>query len=476
MDDEAIIDERLERALGRAWSDDRGWELLTRLTELPHRMGGSPGERRAAEIVREELTDAGLEDVEFQEFSMQYWERGSTEFAVLGSETTTGGSGGSGTDSDPQRDSPESGSTGVDRSFEAIALPYAPAGDVEGPLVDVGYGTPSELEDVDLQGAIAVASTTTPSGQRFVHRMEKFGHAVAAGAKAFVFANHVPGQLPPTGALKFDSEAAVPGVGVSAETHDWLTEYAERGARGRLRVDASTQDGSSQNVHGTLGPDTDEEVLVVAHYDAHDITEGALDNGCGISTVAAATSVLSAIEDDLDCRVRIAGVGCEEIGLLGAEAMADELDLESIHAVLNVDGAGRFRNLTAYSHGSEPIAELAEAVTDAAGQPVVNESDPHPFSDHWPFLRAGVPALQLHSEPPEGAERGRGWGHTSADTRDKVDPRNLREHAMLTALLVRELTRTDVPRVETSELREQLREQEYEPGMRAAEVWPDRWE
>ncbi|ELZ20164.1 peptidase M28 [Haloterrigena salina JCM 13891] len=452
----------LERALGRAWTDDRAWTLLTRLTELPHRMGGSPNERHAADIVRETLSDAGLEDVREQEFSMQYWERGSTEFAVVGGEH--------GKDDEPdRREIP-------DRSFEALALPYSPAGDVGGPLVDVGYGTPEEIADAELQGAIAVASTTTPRDQRFVHRMEKFGHAVAAGAEAFVFANHVSGQLPPTGALAFDAEAAAPGVGVSAETHDWLTDYAERGARARLRVDATTTDGSSRNVHGVVGPDTDDEVLVVAHYDAHDITEGALDNGCGIATVAGATAILSALEDDLDRRVRIAGVGCEEIGLLGAEAMAEELDLESVRAVVNVDGAGRFRNLRALSHGSEDLEELTEDVTSAVGQPVVHEPDPHPFSDHWPFLRAGVPALQLHSEPPEGGERGRGWTHTTADTRDKVDRRNLREHAVLTALLVRELTRADVARIEADDLRERLREQEYEPGMRAADIWPDAWD
>ncbi|WP_126662267.1 M28 family metallopeptidase [Haloterrigena salifodinae] len=484
----------LERALGRAWTDDRAWTLLTRLTELPHRMGGSPNERRAAEIIRETLSDAGLEGVRVQEFPMQYWERGSTEFAVLGGEH--------GKDNEPDRRKT------LDRSFEAIALPYSPAGDVEGPLVDVGYGTPDEIADAELQGAIAVASTTTPRDQRFVHRMEKFGHAVAAGAKAFVFANHVSGQLPPTGALTFDVEAAAPGVGVSAETHDWLTDYAERGARARIRVDATTTDGSSRNVHGVLGSEargasdessgqrggftassettesspgprdaeTDDEVLVVAHYDAHDITEGALDNGCGIATVAGATAILAALEEDLDCRVRIAGVGCEEIGLLGAEAMAKKLDLESVRAVVNVDGAGRFRNLRALSHGSADLEELAEDVTSAVGQPVVDESDPHPFSDHWPFLRAGVPALQLHSEPPEGSERGRGWTHTTADTRDKVDRRNLREHAMLTALLVRELTRTEVSRVDTADLQERLREQEYEPGMRAADIWPDAWD
>lgn len=463
------FDERLERAIGRAWTDDRPWRLLTRLTELPHRMGGSPSERRAAEIVRETFSNAGLEGGRFQEFSMQYWERGATEFAVVGGERT-------GPSSTDTIDAESVDAERIDRSFEALALPYAPAGDVEGPLVDVGYGTPEELESVDLQGAIAVASTTTPPGQRFVHRMEKFGHAVAAGANAFVFANHVHGQLPPTGALKFDGEAAVPGIGVSAETHDWLTEYADRGARARVRVNASTEVGSSQNVHGVVGPETDEELLVVAHYDAHDITEGALDNGCGIATVAGAVPILETLADDLGCRVRIVAVGCEELGLLGAEALTEQLDLESVRAVVNVDGAGRYRNLKALSHGSERLAELADEVTDAVGQPVVHDPDPHPFSDHWPFLREGVPALQLHSEPPEGGERGRGWGHTTADTRDKVDPRNLREHAVLTALLVRELTRTDVGRIDVEELRERLRDQEFEPGMRAAEVWPDEWD
>ncbi|SER25789.1 M28 family metallopeptidase [Natrinema salaciae] len=454
--DDSDPDPALERAIGRAWIDDRPWDLLTRLAELPDRMGGSGGERRAAELVRDALADAGLADVRFDEFPMQHWERGTTEFAVFGGDGAT----------DAER---------IERSFEAIALPYSPADDIEGPLVDVGYGTPDEIDDANVRDGIAVASTTTPPNERFVHRMETFGHAVTAGAAAFVFGNHVPGQLPPTGALKFDTEAAVPGVGVSAETRDWLTDYADRGARARLRVDATTRGGSSQNVHGTLGPKTDEEVLVLAHYDAHDIGEGALDNGCGMATVVGATAVLAAIEDQLERSVRIAGVGCEELGLLGAEALADELDRESIHAVVNVDGAGRVRNLRALSHGSEALAALADDVTDAVDRPVVHDSEPHPFSDHWPFLRAGVPALQLHSEPPAGGERGRGWGHTAADTRDKVDSRVLRDHAILTALLVRELAARDVPRIDGEALRERLRDQAYEPGMRAAGIWPDSW-
>ncbi|EMA33224.1 M28 family metallopeptidase [Halobiforma nitratireducens] len=457
-DDDPRIDQydpTLERALGRAWRDDLSWELLTQLTELPHRMGGSEHELQAAEIVAETFEDAGLEGVERREFPMQRWQRGHAEFTVLRSD-------------------------GPNRPFAAIALPYSPAGDVEGPLVDVGHGTPEQIAEAgdDLEGAIAVASTTTPPGERFVHRMEKFGHAIDAGADAFVFVNHVEGQLPPTGALEFADEAAAPGIGVSAETGDWLAEYADRGTRARIAVEATTEAATSRNVSGVVGPETDEEVVVVAHYDSHDIAEGALDNGCGIATVTGAASILATVADDLelDCRVRIVGVGCEEIGLLGAEALAAELDFESVRAVVNVDGAGRFRNLVAMTHSSDELGELADRVTDAAGQPVVRDDDPHPFSDHWPFLRAGIPALQLHSDPPEGGDRGRGWGHTAADTRDKVDPRNLREHAMLTALLVLAATETPIERIDETALREALRAQEYEPGMRAADIWPAEWD
>ncbi|USZ67176.1 M28 family metallopeptidase [Halorussus salilacus] len=435
----------IDRLLGETWRDDYPWEFITRLTEIENRMGGHPGERRAADLVVEGFERAGARNVGVESFEMRRWSRGDAELAVT----------------DP-----------VERSFETIALPYSPPGEVRGELVDAGYGTPEELDELDLRGKIVVASTTTPEGSRFVHRMEKFGHAAAAGAEAFVFRNHKPGQLPPTGSLEFDAQAAVPGVGVSKETGAWLTDYADRGATASLRVDATTERATSHNAVAELGPDTDEEVVVVGHHDAHDIAEGALDNGCGITTVVAAAHLLA--EMDLDTRVRIAGVGCEEIGLLGAEALAERLDLDDVRAVVNVDGAGRFRDLLAYTHGSEAMADLVEAVADEANQPVDTTDRVHPFSDHWPFLKRGVPALQLHSV---SGERGRGWGHTHADTRDKVDDRNLREHAMLTALLVRKLAGTDeVPRRSPEAVAAELRADDYEAGMKAAGIWPEGWD
>ena len=438
------MDDTARELAGRAFADPFPWRFLTELVEVGPRLGGSPGERRAADHVAAALDDYGA-DATVEPFDVQRWERDTTDLSVHV----------------PARD--------VERAFDPIALPYSPPGDVSGELVDVGHGTPEEVDDADVAGKIVVAATDSPPGSRFVHRMEKFGHAAAAGAAAFVFAHDTPGQLAPTGALRFGEEAAIPGVGVSYETGAWLREYAAEGTA-RLRVDATTEPGTSQNVVGALGPETDEAVLLVAHLDAHDISEGALDNGCGIATAVTAVRYLA--DCDLDRRVLVAGVGCEETGLLGAQALADRLDCDRLRAVVNVDGAGRHRDLRALTHGSEPVRDLAERVVDELGQPLHVTETPHPYSDHWPFLQRGVPALQLHSRRGDSRERGRGWGHTAADTRDKADPRTLRTHAVVTALLVRALTQADLPRVDTADLRGRLEDTDAEPGMRAAGVWP----
>ncbi len=484
--------QRLAAAIGRAWTDDEPWRFLTDLTAIGGRMAGSPGERRAADRIADAFERAGLRDVRTDDFELAAWERGNANLRVR---------------------TPDRTGENLTREFEALALPYSPKGAVSGALVDVGHGTPAEIDAADVDGRIAIASTTTPEGTRFVHRMEKFGYAIESGAIAFVFVNHLDGQLPPTGSLTFGEEAAAPAVGVSAETGAWLREYAVNAAgpvaTAELTVDATTDPGESRNVIGRVGPNTDERLLLVAHYDGHDIAEGALDNGCGIATVVTAARILAdgpgsgGDADDggdagdtgdmgdagdadggsdrkrpaplLPIGVDVVAVGAEEVGLLGAEQLARTTDLNAVRGVVNVDGAGRFRDLVAMTHTSETTASVVEAVSNATRHPIDVRTEPHPFSDQWPFVRRGVPALQLHSD---SGERGRGWGHTHADTRDKIDDRNVREHAALVALLVTEFAAAerDPERLDTAALATAFREAGFETGMRAADLWPADWE
>jgi len=438
---------KLDAALGAAWRDDAPYGFLCELCELADRMAGHDGERRAADRVADAFEAAGVRDVATESFPLSTWTRGDTTVRVT----------------DP-----------VDRTFEGLALPYSPAATIEGPLVDVGHGTVEEIEDAALDGAVALARTDSPTDGRFVHRMESFGHAIDAGAEAFLFRNHVDGQLPPTGSLRFDEEARAPGVGVSKEAGAWLADYADRDADVRVAVDASTDPGESRYVHGILGPaDADREIVVVAHFDAHDVAEGALDNGCGIAVVVALARALGRLDDDaLDVRVRVAGVGAEEVGLRGAYALAEDLDLDAVDAVVNVDGAGRHRNAVAMTHASDALERAVTEVADDVDHPVDVQPDPHPWSDHWPFVREGVPAVQLHSD---SGDPGRGWGHTAADTLDKTDSRTIRSHAMLATLLVHELQDETFDRLDADALRDALVEQGYDSGMEAAGIWPGAW-
>ncbi len=65
-------------------------------------------------------------------------------------------------------------------------------------------------------------------------------------------------------------------------------------------------------------------------------------------------------------------------------------------------------------------------------------------SDHFPFALAGVPAGTLSSKDSRQGMIGRGWGHTEADTVDKVSLRGLQMGAILTArVLLRMSTASD---------------------------------
>ena len=442
------MDDRVARVLGQAWEDSRPWQVLTQLTEFEDRLGGHPGEQQAATLVAETLSEVGVEDVETDSFGIPVWTRGETSLLV------------------------HVHGRDRERTFEACSLPYCPEATVEGPLVDVGYGTPAELDEHAVDGAMVVASTQTPpAADRFHHRMEKIGRAADAGAEGFVFANHRPGQLPPTGSVRVAD--TLPAVGVSYEPGEWLREYAEEGAAVRLNVTASIEPGTSRNVLGRVGPETDEELLLLAHLDAHDLAEGALDNGCGVAVLVAVASMLT--EVDPDRGVRIAAVGCEELGLQGSETLAATMDTDEVAAVVNLDGVGRHRTMRALAHGDERVQSVAERVFERVGHPLEVEPEPHPYSDHWPFLRRGVPSLQLHSQADDAEGHWeRGWTHTRADTRDKTDSRNIREHAMLTTLLVLELAGEQLDAIEESTLRERFAD--AEPSMCAAGMWPEDWD
>ncbi|WP_290814831.1 M28 family metallopeptidase [Halovivax sp.] len=438
--------------LGELYRSDVGWRLLADLVDLNNRMPGQEGEHRGAAYVRERFEEHDLDGIAVEEFPIPGWWRGEASLELHGVEPE-------------QR---------FAHQHELVTLPGVPAGEVTGEIADLGHAVPEDFEDVDLSGKIAMASSRTPDDyDRWVHRMEKYCLAVEAGADGFLFRNHVEGCLPPTGDVgKIDRAAEVPAVGVSKEVGDRLLRYCDRGdVEATLAVDCRNEPATSRNVEAVVGPDTDREVLFTAHVDGHDVGTAAADNGAGCVLVVEVARALKAIEDDLETRVRLVVFGAEETGLYGSYYWSQTRDLDRVKCVFNVDGVGYSRDLKVHTHGFEGIADAIAETGAEFDVDLATEDGLYPHSDHWPFVQRGIPGSQGLSETDD---EGRGWGHTHADTLDKMDVRDLRDLTIYCATAVAKLAERDreIEPVGEDVIREMAVDGGYDVGMKAIGHWP----
>jgi len=392
--------------IGHAHAEAVSWEILSDLVDIGNRMAGHEGEQAAMERIERAFREHGLRDVSIDRFEIPAWFRGESSLELVGHDRR------------------------YDSRHELLALPGTPAVEATADLVDVGYGTPAEFDEESVAGKLVVASSGTPAAyDRWFHRREKYDEAVDRGAVGFLFRSHMEGCLPPTGDIgDEEGEGAIPGVGVSRELGNRLVRYCENSdVEARLSVDCRTETASSGTVSGVLGPETEQEILVTAHHDAHDIAEGAKDNGCGCALVVELARLLAGIEDQLETRVRFVTFGAEEIGLRGSTRMANQCNLSGITGIINLDGIGDSRELAVDTHGFEQLGRLFDAVSEQVDVPIEIKDQMNTHSDHWSFVRQGVPGVIAYSI---GGSDERGWGHTHADTLDKLDKRDLQALAV----------------------------------------------
>lgn len=427
--------------IGDTYTSDVGWNLLVELADCSPRLAGSDGERAAAEATRERL-DEYARETRIEPFTIQGWERGDSRIQADG------------------------------ESYDPVALPRSPSTEASGELVDCGHGLPEEF-DRDLEGAVVMVSSGVPDWyERLVHRREKYYSAVEAGATGFVFRHHEPGCLEITGGVGRAEQPVgeIPAVGVSYEVGKRLARRAA-GKRVTVGVDATLGEADSYNVRAELGPDTDERLLVTSHIDAHDISEGALDNAAGTATVVEIARAIADREAELDTRVEFVCFGAEEVGLQGSSRLAEMVAPESVRAVVNLDGVARGREITVGTQGFDGIEAATETVADRFDHPL--EVDPRisPHSDHWPFIKRGIPGCHVFSN-----DLTRGWGHTPADTVDKLDVRDLRNAAVVLTELVVELAdeRADLEPKSFETLEAELEAQNLVEGLRVMGDYPTR--
>jgi len=438
--------------LGDIWTSDEPYlNLLELCDDIGNRWAGSPSEHAAGEFIQSKLVAYGLQKVHLEPVQFGAWERGTATLRMIAP---------------------------IAKDFSCVALPYCPAGEITGELIDVGDGEEDDFARLGeaVRGKIAIsAAETNPAGRpggKLSHRTDKLARAVAAGALGFIFVNQNPGLLHITGGIggPGGTPAAIIGVGVSWETGSAILRLAKRGEVTRLTIRTGGRffENTSYNVVGDIPGSRwpDELVLVGAHYDGHDISQGALDDGAGTVVGMEAARVLAALSPEAIGRtIRIVLFCGEEVGLFGSWAYTADHpdDAGRTRFMLNLDTAGRGKggsDSLSLTGAPDLIPYFREhALAAKYDYPVTHRFQSH--SDHFPYALRGIPTATLSSPDDKSTLVGRGWGHTEADTVDKASLRGLQMAAALAARVLLQVSAdADFPgrRRSRDEVLEQVRD------------------
>ncbi len=347
---------------------------------------------------------------------------------------------------------------GIRFEVRAAAMPFSVATPLEGitaPLVDAGFATDEELEELGekTRGAILLVETIPLEDidglfREYIEASRIEERAFAAGAAGVVYMG-----ARPSGVLHRHNASLGPD-------NEHPLAILEREAAGRalrllraghrldltLRIDAESGPAyTSWNVIGEIEGSAEPKDIVIigAHIDSWGLGTGALDNACNVAMVLDIARQMARLGMRPKRTIRFALWNGEEQGLYGSweytKAHADEMDR---HVMVSSYDTGTGRIIGLYTGGNPDVLEAAErALVPIAGLgPFTNLDQPSFGTDHFDFMLQGVANLVANQDP---ANYGPNY-HAATDTFDKVELDTMRINAAIAAVVTWQFANMDV--------------------------------
>ncbi|HEX2091603.1 MAG TPA: M20/M25/M40 family metallo-hydrolase, partial [Longimicrobiaceae bacterium] len=236
-----------------------------------------------------------------------------------------------------------------------------------------------------------------------------------------------------------------PTVDLSCEDYGLVYRLAENGQGPQLRVDADAELQGEvpvfnvfAEIRGRERPN--EYVMLSAHFDSWDGASGATDNGTGTVTMMEAMRILKKVYPNPRRTILVGHWSGEEQGLNGSRAfVADHPEVVAgLQALFNQDnGTGRVSNvgMQGFTEAATFFRGWLSRVPEEIRRHIQVQAPGTPSaggSDHSSFVCAGAPAFMLGSL---SWDYGTYTWHTNRDTFDKIAFDDLRNNAVLTAML-----------------------------------------
>ena len=419
----------LVKIAGEGLVESHAFEYLTQLSDdVGARVTGSPQSQKAVEWSLVKMRAIGLENVRAEKFQIwRGWTRGTAQAEVT----------------DP-----------IHRRLNVDAMGWTgstPAAGAQGELVAANvFNLDEEMKDpVKFTGKIIlmVVKGEPKKGQDGLLLFTQFGDFVKLAAKNGAVAIF-GGQggfksegmnLTHTGILGFSADFNIPVLSLTTEDQSQLERFLDSGKKvhARLNVHNKFSDGpvETANAVGEIrGREHPEEILVVgAHLDSWDLSEGATDNGMGsVSVLAAAEAILRSGQRPRRT-IRFVLFNGEEQGLLGSYAYVkqhqSEMDNHLGDLVLD-EGQGPVKEFQLGGR-NDLTGDFQEFVDSLANIRSIKVSDKVEFgTDTGPFIMAGLPGINMNQDSPEYKYT----HHSAADALEEVKPDVLAQDATIMAM------------------------------------------
>jgi carboxypeptidase Q len=328
----------------------------------------------------------------------------------------------------------------------------------------------SSFDELNALGRERVNGRIVLFNEKFDDRMAKQGYGEEAYRQAQVYRSRGPSaaarlgavaslirsvggaqfRLPHTGSTRYATDAPkVPAGAVAGEDADMIAALAAQGSvRMHLVLTPKTlPDVESYNVIADYkGTEHPEQVVIVSgHLDSWDLGTGAIDDAAGVAVAMQTIQLLKQLNLRPRRTIRMVAWMNEENGLAGGRAYAKDYASELANHIAAIEsdrGAGHpLGFVTSASTAAIELLAPVSKVLESTGAGLSRRVEESPEADITPIATAGVPAFGLWQDSRTYFD----YHHTSADTFDKVSPRELSENAAVMAVLAYALAQMPQP-------------------------------
>jgi hypothetical protein len=460
----------LVKIAGEGLVESHAFEYLTQLSDdVGARVTGSPESQKAVDWSLGKMRAIGLENVHAEKFHIwRGWTRGTAQAELTAP---------------------------IRRRLNVDAMGWTgstPAAGAEGELVAANvFNLDEEKKDpAKYMGKIIlmVAQGEPKKGQDGMLIFTQFSDFVKLMAKNRAVAIF-GGQggfksegmnLTHTGILGFSADFNIPVLSLTTEDQNQLERFLDSGKKVhvRLNVHNTFSDGpvETANAVGEIrGREHPEEILVVgAHLDSWDLSEGATDNGMGsVSVLAAAEAILRSGQRPRRT-IRFVLFNGEEQGLLGSYAYVKQHQSEMANHLGDLvldEGQGPVKEFQLGGR-EDLVGDFQSFVDSLANIRSIRVTDKVEFgTDTGPFIMAGLPGINMNQDSPEYKYT----HHSAADALEEVKPDVLAQDATLmamTAFWIADRPERFARPWPTNKTAAMLRAQHQFEFLRATGLWP----